>query len=348
MLGAVMFGHQQFQPVIQAIIELAEAAAKEPWPLPPASPEAEAIEEQGARPGRRRSRRGLCRAAEAGAQRQARRRQGQARRRAFPDEPAKLQYAPKVFKEIEKEIVRGAILKGKPRIDGRDTKTVRPIVCEVGILPRAHGSALFTRGETQAIVRHHARHRPGRADHRRARRRVPLAFHAALQFPALLHRRSRAHGLARPARDRPRQARLARRPSAAAGEGSFPYTVRVVSEITEVERLVLDGDGVRRLAVADGCGRAAAAAGGRHRHGPDQGGPRFRRALRHPRRRGSSRRHGLQGGRHRRGRHRAADGHQDHLDHRGDHEDRAGPGARTGGCTSSARCRRRWMARARG
>src|SRR5213075_2062105 len=58
----------------------------------------------------------------------------------------------KLFKDLEKEIVRGAILRGEQRIDGRDTKTVRPIDCQVGLLPRAHGSALFTRGETQALV----------------------------------------------------------------------------------------------------------------------------------------------------------------------------------------------------
>jgi polyribonucleotide nucleotidyltransferase len=58
--------------------------------------------------------------------------------------------AGKLFKSLEAEIVRGAILKGQPRIDGRDTKTIRPISVEVGVLPRAHGSALFTRGETQA------------------------------------------------------------------------------------------------------------------------------------------------------------------------------------------------------
>ena len=102
-----------------------------------------------------------------------------------------------------------------PRPSGRSS-------AEVGVLPRAHGSALFTRGETQALVRGHARHRPGRADHRRARGRVPRALHAALQLPALLGRRGRPHGLARPARDRPRQARLARDPSAAAGQGEVP------------------------------------------------------------------------------------------------------------------------------
>ncbi len=137
-------------------------------------------------------------------------------------EQSKTDLVGKLFKDLERDIVRGDIVKTGKRIDGRDSKTVRPISSEVGILPRAHGSALFTRGETQAPGGRHARHRPGRADHRRARRRIPRELHAALQLPALLDRRSGPHGLARPARDRPRQARLARDPSAAAGEGGVP------------------------------------------------------------------------------------------------------------------------------
>jgi polyribonucleotide nucleotidyltransferase len=150
MLGAVMFGHQGFQPVIQAIIELAEAAAKEPWDLPKKHAEAEEIE-------------GKLRGAVAGGLAAAYADQQKSTRSAKLDEmkgqigelfadEAQRTAAGKIFKELEKEIVRGAILDGKPRIDGRDTKTVRRISVEVGILPRAHGSALFTRGETQAIV----------------------------------------------------------------------------------------------------------------------------------------------------------------------------------------------------
>jgi polyribonucleotide nucleotidyltransferase len=150
MLGAVMFGHQQFQPVIQAIIELAEAAAKEPWDLPPVSPEAEAIEAK-----TRAAVAADIGAAYAERQKQARSDKLEAAKaklaEVFADD-AQRQLAAKAFKEIEKEIVRGAILKGEPRIDGRNTKTIRPIVAEVGVLPRAHGSALFTRGETQAMV----------------------------------------------------------------------------------------------------------------------------------------------------------------------------------------------------
>jgi polyribonucleotide nucleotidyltransferase len=150
MLNAVMFGHRGFQPVIDAIIELAEQAAKEPWPLPEVSSSIAAIEQ--------RLRDALTDDLRAAYQeRQKTVRQGKLSaakaklESIFPD-PAEREKAGKLFKSVEKDIVRGAIIATGMRIDGRDTKTVRPIVAEVGILPRAHGSALFTRGETQALV----------------------------------------------------------------------------------------------------------------------------------------------------------------------------------------------------
>src|SRR5215469_16495863 len=150
MLGAVMFGHQQFQPVIQAIIELAEVSAKEPWNLETASPEAEAIETK-----LREAISGDLSGAYAEVQKQARQNRLDAAKakveELFPEEPQRTT-ALKLSKNLEKDIVRGGILERGQRIDGRDTRTVRPISCEVSVLPRAHGSALFTRGETQAIV----------------------------------------------------------------------------------------------------------------------------------------------------------------------------------------------------
>ncbi len=150
MLGAVMFGHRAFQPVLQAIIELAEAAAKEPWALPEKPAAAATIEAR-----LRDAVAGDLAAAYAEQQKQTRSNKIDAAKAKidalFADEAEKA-LAGKLFKEIEKDIVRGAILDGNARIDGRDTKTVRPISVEVGVLPRAHGSALFTRGETQAIV----------------------------------------------------------------------------------------------------------------------------------------------------------------------------------------------------
>jgi polyribonucleotide nucleotidyltransferase len=149
MLGAVMFGHKSFQPVIQAIVELAEAAAKEPWNMPEKPANAATIEQKV-----RDAVSADIAAAYAEVQKQARSQRLDAAKaklaEIFTDEAEKT-LAAKCFKQLEKDIVRGAIIDGKPRIDGRDTKTVRPISVEVGVLPRAHGSALFTRGETQSL-----------------------------------------------------------------------------------------------------------------------------------------------------------------------------------------------------
>src|SRR3984885_12653719 len=150
MLGAVSFGHASFQPVIQAIIELAEHAAKEPWPLPePSEAELALMARVDA----------LARAGLVEAYREpdkaarhdkvsAVRKQMQAALAAEGIEPEKARHG---FHDLEADIGRNPILDTGMRIDGRDTKTVRPIIAEVGILPRAHGSALFTRGETQTF-----------------------------------------------------------------------------------------------------------------------------------------------------------------------------------------------------
>jgi len=154
MLGAVMFGHRHFQPVIDAIIRLAEKAAKEPRELQ-AADDAElekamlALIEADVR------------AAYAIADKQQRHSALDAakakvlahfRPEGAENPPFSSQQIASTFKKIEARIVRWNILDTGRRIDGRDVKTVRPIVSEVGVLPRAHGSALFTRGETQALV----------------------------------------------------------------------------------------------------------------------------------------------------------------------------------------------------
>jgi len=153
MLGAVMFGHRGFQPVIDAIIKLAEKAAKEPRPLDSADTSdlygrvRELAEHD-------------LRVAYALA--------GKTERHEAIDAvkqkvvatlaPEGAEGAPspqllgEMFKKLEKSIVRGDILDRGIRIDGRDLKTVRPISAEVGLLPRTHGSALFTRGETQVLA----------------------------------------------------------------------------------------------------------------------------------------------------------------------------------------------------
>ena len=154
MLGAVMFGHRHFQPVIKAIIELAEKAAKEPRDLVTADDSA--IEKQMLALVE-----GELRTAYAVPDKMARHKAvGGAKAKVMAhflpegveNPPYDKQRVAGVFKELEAKIVRWNILDTGRRIDGRDVKTVRPIVCETGILPRAHGSALFTRGETQALV----------------------------------------------------------------------------------------------------------------------------------------------------------------------------------------------------
>jgi polyribonucleotide nucleotidyltransferase len=231
MLGAVMFGHQQMQPVIQAIIELAERAAKDPWDLPPASGEAEAIE------GKTRDAVGPALAG-AYAERQKQKRSDMldaAKAKLAPifTEPAQLQHAQKAFKELEKDIVRGAILKGEPRIDGRDSKTIRPIVCEVGVLPRAHGSALFTRGETQAIVV--TTLGTGQDE------QIIDALEGEYRSNFMLHYNfppystGEAGRMGAPGRREIGHGKLAWRAvhPLLPDKESFPYTIRVVSEITE-------------------------------------------------------------------------------------------------------------------
>jgi len=156
MLGGVVFGHEQMQAAIQAINELAEVAGKPAWDWkPPAKNEAliKRIEELAEAD---------LRAAFAMRQKQARNARLNEIRKATlakVEEEAKAagaaleaNTAKDTFFNLESKIVRMQILDGEPRIDGRDTRTVRPISVRVGVLPRTHGSALFTRGETQALV----------------------------------------------------------------------------------------------------------------------------------------------------------------------------------------------------
>ncbi|MBB3997811.1 polyribonucleotide nucleotidyltransferase [Aureimonas pseudogalii] len=153
MLGAVMFGHKGFQPVIDAIIQLAEHAAKEPREHNPADNSALEAEMLLIAEGE-------LRAAYKNTDKMARYTAVDAVKAkvmahflpegADPKAPKEVVGA--VFKDLQAKIVRWNILDTKSRIDGRDLSTVRPIVAEAGILPRTHGSALFTRGETQALV----------------------------------------------------------------------------------------------------------------------------------------------------------------------------------------------------
>jgi len=150
MLGAVMFAHEESKKVIEAIIDLAEQAANEPWEIDTAD-DTSAIKEK---------LRGIVgddiaaaykltdKSARSDALNDAR---AKAKEAFAEEEPQTQMVANKAVKKLEAEIVRGAILKDGQRIDGRKLDQVRPIEAMVGLLPRTHGSALFTRGETQAI-----------------------------------------------------------------------------------------------------------------------------------------------------------------------------------------------------
>jgi polyribonucleotide nucleotidyltransferase len=153
MLGSVVFGHEQMQRVIDLINELADQAGKPLWDWTPPQKDQALVAK-------------VAELAEAGLREAYRVRQKQQRTEqvnALRDTvfdavvtnaatPADANLVQTLFSDLESGIVRGRILGGEPRIDGRDTRTIRPISIRTGVLPRAHGSALFTRGETQALV----------------------------------------------------------------------------------------------------------------------------------------------------------------------------------------------------
>ncbi|MCQ2914543.1 MAG: polyribonucleotide nucleotidyltransferase [Alphaproteobacteria bacterium] len=151
MLNAVMFGHENMQPVINMINELKAECSKPAWEVAPQAPEYQIVMDK-------------FKANYGDQLREAYKIKDKLERQdavadileaakiSLGDNEAELAVAARVFHEMEYHTVRDAILETGVRIDGRDTKTVRPITAEVGLLPRAHGSALFTRGETQAMV----------------------------------------------------------------------------------------------------------------------------------------------------------------------------------------------------
>jgi polyribonucleotide nucleotidyltransferase len=232
MLGAVTFGHAAFQPVIAAIIELAEHAAKEPWPLGEPDQEELALKTRVDAVGR-----SLIADAYREKVKQVRYEKvanaKQAAAAALAAEGLDTEKAKGLFKDLEADVVRNAILHTGLRIDGRDTRTVRPIIAEVGILPRAHGSALFTRGETQAFCV--ATLGTGQDE------QVVDALMGEYRENFMLHYNfppysvGEAGRMGSPGRREIGHGKLAWRaihpllPS----KDKFPYTMRVVSEITE-------------------------------------------------------------------------------------------------------------------
>jgi len=234
MLGAVMYGHEHMQQAIKVINELAAEAGKPAWEWQPAAANSEldslvaTVAETA-----------LADAYRITDKQERQTRVAEAKLAAIASlptgEPARWtdEDVKSALSKLEKRIVRNRVIAGEPRIDGRDQKTVRPIHIEVGVLPRAHGSALFTRGETQALVV--TTLGTGRdaqiIDAIEGERKEPFMLHynfppycvGETGFVGSPKRREIGHG------------KLARRGIQAVMPSAeeFPYVIRVVSEITE-------------------------------------------------------------------------------------------------------------------
>ena len=233
MLGGVMFGHEQGLIAINAIHELVREAGKPAWDWKAPAQDTALVEKVEA----------LGRAKlEAAYQERNKQVRTQALRATYADVMAGLNADGIAFDsvnvegllhDIEAKIVRGQILAGEPRIDGRDTRTVRPIEIRNGVLPRTHGSALFTRGETQALVV------TTLGTERDAQRIDALAGEFEDRFMLHYNMPPFATGetgrVGSPKRREIGHGRLAKRALAAVlpAKEDFPYTMRVVSEITE-------------------------------------------------------------------------------------------------------------------
>ena len=233
MLGAVLFAHQEMQVAISAIEELKAEAGKPAWDWEPAAENAElnsAVAEKVAA--------GLTEAYQISEKMKRYDAIGELQAQAveqLADEEAGVSEGEvkDVFAKLEKSTVRNRILDGAPRIDGRDTKTVRAIEVEVGVLPKAHGSALFTRGETQALVvtTLGALRDSQIIEDLKGSRKDPFMLH--YNFPP--YSVGETGFMSGPKRREIGHGRLARRGVAAVmpAEEDFPYAIRVVSEITE-------------------------------------------------------------------------------------------------------------------
>ncbi len=230
MLGAVVFAHQQIQPVIDLIIDLAEAAAKEPFNFQPAdySELYAAVKAAGE---------DKIRGAYAITDKQARTTAVAEAKAAIKAALTEEQLADAnlgtALKKLEASVLRGDVVKTGKRIDGRDTTTVRPIVCETGLLPRTHGSALFTRGETQGLVVTTL----GTGDDEQ----FIDALHGNFKSNFMLHYNFPPYSVGEvgrvsgPGRREIGHGKLAWRALQAVlpAATDFPYTIRIVSEITE-------------------------------------------------------------------------------------------------------------------
>ncbi len=230
MLKAVQFGHSAMQPVIELIEEFAEETDVQTYVFEPPdySDLLERVRQEGS-----------ASMAEAFAVRDKKMRQSaiaEARakiRQVLPDSDLEDRSLPEAIKQLESDLLRSNIISGGSRVDGRDRTSVRPINCEVGLLPRAHGSALFTRGETQALVITTL----GTGEDEQ----IVDALHGNFRSNFLLHYNFPPYSVGEtgrvgpPGRREVGHGKLAWRALQAVlpNAAEFPYTVRVVSEITE-------------------------------------------------------------------------------------------------------------------
>ncbi|PTY39080.1 polyribonucleotide nucleotidyltransferase [Saccharospirillum sp. MSK14-1] len=233
MLGAVLYAHQEYQAVVEAVKAFAAENGKPRWDFQPKAENTALIDQVKSAFGDK-----IAQAYQI-SDKMERYAALDAHKTALVEQLANDEEGPSadelkgVFAKLEKQLVRERIVKGEPRIDGRDTKTVRPITVEVGVLPNAHGSALFTRGETQALVATTlGTLRDGKMEDQ-LNGTITDHFMFHYNFPPFsvgeagrigaVGRREIGHG------------RLAKRGVLAMmpNQDDFPYTVRVVSEITE-------------------------------------------------------------------------------------------------------------------
>ena len=231
MLGAVMFGHREMQAVIAMIVSLAEEAAKDPWPLPQApdvsAQEKTLLDAVGA---------DLRAAYKISVKQERYKTVGALKDKGVAALVATgydAQASGNLFKDLESKIVRGNILDAGARIDGRGLKDIRQIVAEVGVLPRTHGSALFTRGETQALVV--TTLGTGQDEQIIDALEGEYRQHFMLHYNFPPYSVGEAGRMGSPGRREIGHGKLAWRAihPVMPEKEKFPYTVRVVSEITE-------------------------------------------------------------------------------------------------------------------
>lgn len=234
MLGAVVYGHTQMQAAINAINELADEVNPEPWEWTAPTVNTELVAK-------------VAELAETGLQQAYRMRQKRARSQEIDAVRNRVMEAlvtadmgtlqvneiNDIFHNLEAKIVRGQILSGEPRIDGRDTRTVRPITIRTGVLPRTHGSALFTRGETQALVV--STLGTGRDEQKVDALQGEFSDRFMLHYNMPPYATGETGRVGTPKRREIGHGRLAKRALLAVlpSREEFGYSMRVVSEITE-------------------------------------------------------------------------------------------------------------------